>query len=199
MTLREFTLPVAHPQNPISAGQSQDDSPRTAPRRCLLKGCNRYFPPNHSLDRYCSDRCTQAARRWTIAMANLNYRSSDNGKQKRREQAARYRSRCKERQQQCQNETAHQELQLADQEPADQSGSAPSESPREGYHKRDSREKSCCHRPGCYERFTPGPRSPQQKFCCSSCHKALRAVLIRERRWFSRLLSRLYRNRAGPR
>jgi hypothetical protein len=188
---------VAHPQNPSPTRKSQDDSARTAPRRCLLKGCDRYFPPNHPLDRYCCSECQQAARRWSIAKANLNYRASENGKQKRREQSARYRSKCKERQTDCrpQHEPAHPEP--AGQEPAGPSASPPA-APTEGYHKSQSHEKSCCQRPGCYERFTPAPRSPLQTFCCPSCRKALRAVLIRERRWFAKLINALIRTRDGP-
>lgn len=202
---------MAHPQNPSPTRKSQDDSARTAPRKCLLKGCDRYFPPNHPLDRYCNGECQQAARRWSIAKANLNYRASENGKQKRREQSARYRSKCKDRQADCrpQLEPAHPEP--ADQgdtgQPAGQTTGQPASppeanhtdaSPTEGYHKSQSHEKSCCQRPGCYERFTPAPRSPLQTFCCPSCRKALRAVLIRERRWFAKLISVLVRTRDGP-
>lgn len=184
---------MAHPQNPPSARQSQDDSARTAPRKCLLKRCDRYFPPNHPLDRYCGDQCKEAARRWRIAKANLNYRASANGKQKRRDQAARYRSKCKERQANC-----GPQLETARQDTADQSDAGQPASPPEGYHKSQAQEKSCCNRPGCYERFTPAPRSPLQIFCCSGCRKALRAVLIRERRWFARLIRGLVRTRDGP-
>lgn len=184
---------MAHPQIPSSTRQSQGDSVRTAPRKCLLKGCDRYFSPNHPLDRYCGCECKQAARRWRVAKANLNYRASENGKQKRREQAARYRSRCKERQAHC-----RPQHQASQQETACQSDAEQPVSPREGYHKSQSHENSCCHRPGCYQRFTPALRSPLQRFCCPCCHKALRAVLIRERRWFSKLIKGLVRTRGGP-
>lgn len=134
-----------------------------------------------------------ALRRWPLAKANLNYRASENGKQKGRAQAARYRGRCKERQAHCgtQHQSSHQE-------PTAQPDAAQSASPPEGYHKSQAHEKSCCHRPGCYQRFTPAPRSPLQRFCCPSCRKALRAVLIRERRWSSKLISGLLRTRDGP-
>lgn len=59
----------------------------------------------------------------------------------------------------------------------------PSESPREGYHKDQRHKKSCCHRPGCYERFDPHPRAPHQKYCSPACYKAMRRVLIREKKW----------------
>lgn len=65
----------------------------------------------------------------------------------------------------------------------------------ESCHKSQSHEKSCCQRPGCYERFPPAPRSPMQTFCC---RKALCAVLIRERRWFAKLKNTVIRTRDGP-
>ena len=138
LTCRELTLPLAQLQNPSSAWQSQDDSAPTAPRKCLLKGCDRYFSPNHPLDRYCSGDCKEAARRWRIAKANLNYRASENGKLKRREQTARYRTKCKERQAQC--GIQHR---AAPQDPDPDRSAAPPK----GYRKHDSQEKSCCHRP----------------------------------------------------
>jgi len=72
------------------------------------------------------------------------------------------------------------------------------DAPREGYHQDASQEKSGCDRPGCYKRFTPPPRSPLQKFCCSSCYQALRAVLLRERRWLQWLRRELAQPRDGP-
>ena len=59
--------------------------------------------------------------------------------------------------------------------------------PREGYHKEQSKKKSCCHRPGCYARFDPHPRAPHQKYCGPECYKAMRRVLIREKKWRERL------------
>lgn len=154
----------------------------------MLKGCDRCFPPNHHLDRYCGDDCKATARQWRLARANLKYRGSEHGKQNRRAQAARYRFRLKERQ-------AAEEL-LSQPPPNDSSGDPAG--PREGYRKEDAHEKSCCDRPGCYERFTPPPRSPLQKFCSSRCYRAFRAVVLRERRWLERLGVGIYRGRDGP-
>lgn len=44
-----------------------------------------------------------------------------------------------------------------------------------------TRKKSCCHRPGCYELFTPDPRTPNQKYCSPDCAQAMRQVLVREK------------------
>lgn len=57
----------------------------------------------------------------------------------------------------------------------------------EGDPKGTSGKKSFCHRPGCYERFTPKPQSPHQKYCSPECYKAMRRVLVREKRWRERL------------
>jgi hypothetical protein len=133
----------------------------------------------------------------------LNYRASQNGKEKRREQAARYRVKTKEqavtRIEQPGIEQPGIEQPGIEQPGIVQNGqSDASADPCEGYHKDDSQEKSSCHRPGCYKRFTPPPRSPLQKFCCPSCQQALRAVLIRERRWLQWLAWGFARTRDGP-
>jgi hypothetical protein len=130
-------------------------------RQCLLKGCGQSFHPPHPLSRYCSQQCSEAARRWRQRTANQRYRSSERGKERRREQARRYRVVLRSRK-------------------------AVSGSPREGcegYPYGDLRGNSCCRRPGCYERFQLTRRSPRQKFCSWLCRQALRRVLIRERRW----------------
>lgn len=95
--------------------------------------------------------------------ANRRYRSSEGGKDRRREQASRYRQRLKRR-----------------------DASDPTEE-REGYHKAVDGKNFCCHRPGCYDRFDVTSRSPQQKYCSAACRQALRRVLVREFRWRERL------------
>lgn len=179
---------MAQLQNLRSHVGWQAERHRLSTRKCLLEGCNRYFSPNHPLDRYCGDDCKAAARRWRIARANLRYRGSEHGKENRRAQAARYRIRLKERR------AAEDALAQPSQ---DEPAGDPTE-PREGYRKEDIHEKSCCDRPGCYRRFTPPPRSPLQRFCSSSCHNALRTVLRREQRWLQRLAFVHKRPRAGP-
>ena len=63
-------------------------------------------------------------------------------------------------------------------------------------------KKSFCHRPGCYERFIPDPRAPHQKYCSPECAKAMRRVLVREKRYRDRVqaarLKRSARPSAGP-
>jgi len=86
---------LAQLQNPSSPRRWQDETLRLASRKCLLKGCDRYFSPDHPLDRYCRDDCKADAASWRIAMANLQYRQSPGGKEKRRERATRHRFRIK--------------------------------------------------------------------------------------------------------
>ena len=130
------------------------------PRRrlCLLKGCEQSFEPSHPQARYCSLDCRAAARRWRCWRASRTYRASCQGQERRREQSRRYRERRRERQPQ----------------PAE---------PREGQRPGPQPEDSCCARPGCYELFARGRRSPLQTFCGWLCRKALRRVRQRETRW----------------
>jgi len=71
---------------------------RSAPRarRCLLKGCERRFHPEHARQRYCSGECRAAAREWSEWKAQQTYRASAVGKQKQNGQSRRYRKRVKE-------------------------------------------------------------------------------------------------------
>jgi len=130
-------------------------------RVCLLKGCEQTFQAWHPFVRYCSSACREAARRWRQRTANRRYRASEQGKDRRRAQARRYRERVRERQ-------------CADSDPP---------SSDEGYPQAENSTDSCCRRPGCYEAFAKTARSPLQKFCSISCRQALRRVLLRERRW----------------
>ena len=137
-------------------------SPRQAPgccrqRLCLLKGCEQPFHPRHSLARYCSAACRQAARRWSLWRANQRYRGSQQGQCHRREQAHRWRTRVAQR---C------------------DSGST-AECPCEGYHKAPAAKEFCCSRPGCYQCFTHNSRSPLQRFCSFLCRRALSRMLRR--------------------
>jgi len=66
-------------------------------RRCLLKGCGRWFQPRHPQARYCSDGCRGAAKRWRDWKSRERYRKSKGGREKRREQSRRHREREEER------------------------------------------------------------------------------------------------------
>jgi hypothetical protein len=134
-------------------------------RRCLLKGCERWFRPCRPQARYCSVDCRAAARRWRNWYASRRYRGSAQGQERRREQSRRYRHQQRE---------LRQALQLARNVPAP---------PREGQRPAENWQKSGevpCQRPGCYILFLLTSRSPQQHFCSSACRKALRRVRQRE-------------------
>jgi hypothetical protein len=83
------------PAEARESGQQADRRPRT--RRCLLKGCERRFHPQRAGQRYCSDECRRAARRWSRWKAQQNYRATAVGKERRNGQSQRYRQRVKNR------------------------------------------------------------------------------------------------------
>jgi hypothetical protein len=66
-------------------------------RRCLLKGCEQRFHPRQARQRYCSERCREAARKWSRWKAQQRYRAMAPGQQKRNGQSRRYRERAKSR------------------------------------------------------------------------------------------------------
>jgi hypothetical protein len=137
------------------------------PRRCLLKGCERLFWPRRPQARYCSAGCQQAARRWRRRQSSQRYRAGDSGRERRRDQARRYRQRLRER----------------------QTASAAVDLPREGQRPATGREDFStrrCERPGCYEHFHVKHEPSCQRFCSIACRLALRRVLDRETRYRAR-------------
>lgn len=74
---------------------------RSAPRvrLCLLKGCEQEFHPQRAAQRYCSDECRRAARRWSCWKSQQSYRATEAGKEKRNGQSRRYRERVRNRRQ----------------------------------------------------------------------------------------------------
>ena len=136
-------------------------------RRCLLKGCERWFEPARPRSRYCSGGCAAAARRWRQVKASRRYRASDGGRARRREQNRRYRQRRRQRQ------------------PA----SADAAAVREGQRPASGDEDFCqrmCDRPGCYVTFGVSEPSACRRFCSLACRLALRRVLDREWRYRQR-------------
>ena len=83
----DSTLPAENRE----PGQPSGRRPRT--RCCLLKGCERRFCPQRVRQRYCSDECRQAARRWSRWKAQQSYRATAAGKERRTGQSRRYRQR----------------------------------------------------------------------------------------------------------
>jgi len=70
---------------------------RPRKRCCLLKGCEQRFHPRQACQRYCSQRCQSAARKWSRRKAQERYRETAGGQQKRNGQSRRYRERVKSR------------------------------------------------------------------------------------------------------
>src|ERR1700731_4005331 len=66
-------------------------------RHCLLKGCEQRFHPLQARQRYCSERCREAARQWSRWKAQQRYRATAPGQRKRNGQGRRYRERVKSR------------------------------------------------------------------------------------------------------
>ena len=185
--------PVGHSQFPrwLPPGQLPG-SHRWHPccRRCLLKGCERWFLPRHPQARYCSLDCRKAAGRWRVWLACQRYRATPNGRQHRRDQAQRYRVRVHQRCPLSQPEPTPAQIEAAPPvaellvqptpDPptppcADCVGQRPAEISQDS-------SGSPCHRPGCYVLFLPAVRSLEQRFCCRLCRQALRRVRQREAR-----------------
>lgn len=137
-------------------------------RLCLIKDCEQSFYPSHPGSRYCGSPCQAAARRWSQTRAQKRYRVTERGKKQRNEQSRRYRVQRKKH-----------------------SAGVTGTSKRscEG----DQEQKGCsffCSRPGCYELVHLNSRSPLQKYCSSSCRRAVWRVIERERHWLLRISMR---------
>jgi hypothetical protein len=201
---------VGHSQFPLALSQGQSpDCPSGHPcsRRCLLKGCQRWFLPRHFQDRYCSPQCRIAARRWRRWYAAQRYRATANGQQRRRAQAQRHRDRQRHRSPVPEPAPPAPEIDPAastvDPDTPPQTdppkavnslrvGQRPSEIP-------ENSRLWPCGRPGCYLLFSLSPRSPQQRFCSCSCRRALRRVRQRQARFRIRRRRGRLRRRPGHR
>ena len=165
-------------------------------RRCLLKGCERFYRPTRPQSRYCSAACGHAARRWRRRQASRRWRASEPGKARRREQCRRSRRRIPLvvlAGPTSSSPAVVTSLPVTEPAPA---------APGEGQRPATIAEKFAaqpCQRPGCYAVFALQPRSPQQRFCSSSCRQALRRVLDRERRWRRRRRQGIRPRRCRPR
>ena len=87
--------PTDHPENQEGRRKRLARRPRT--RCCLLKGCEQRFHPRQARQRYCSEGCREAARKWSRWKAQQRYRETAAGQQKRNGQSRRYRERVKDR------------------------------------------------------------------------------------------------------
>lgn len=87
---------TGEPENQ-EAGRRKRLTRRPRKRCCLLKGCEEHFHPRQARQRYCSDRCRAAARKWSRWKAQRRYRATTAGKQKRNGQSRCYRERVRSR------------------------------------------------------------------------------------------------------
>jgi hypothetical protein len=87
--------PTGHTENQEGRRKRLGRRPRM--RLCLLKGCEQRFHPRQTRQRYCSERCREAARRWSRRKAQQRYRATRAGQQKRNGQGQRYRERLRNR------------------------------------------------------------------------------------------------------
>jgi hypothetical protein len=179
-------------------------------RICLLKGCNKWFHPEKPSERYCSDDCRAEARKWSLWKAQVNYRSRQNGKDKRKNQCRDRRERIKKKKNS--ESAAVQDVPLS---PAAVASLSATEEIRQLLQEEVSRrEAKCgalekelaaaedggekkqvarviatkffgrpCDRPGCYELFNVNYRSPKQHFCSKECRRAVERVREREQQW----------------
>jgi len=144
-----------------AAGRRKRRARRPRLRWCLLKGCEQRFHPRQGWQRYCSEDCRAAARKWSRWKAQQRYRKTRAGQQKRNGQSRRYRERVQRRK--------------ASESPV-VSQVARVITPEHFF-------EHTCDRPGCYERFARQRRSPLQRFCSHACRRALERVREREGRW----------------
>ena len=158
------------PENPTGHSENQEAGRRKRwarqprMRRCLLKGCEQRFHPHQTQQRYCSEHCREAARKWSRWKAQERYRETAEGKQKRNGQSRRYRERVRSRK-------------PPEPEGVDEAARVITKEPQQFFF------EHCCDRPGCYEGFARQRRSPWQRFCSHACRRALERVQERERRW----------------
>jgi len=92
--------PNENPTNPADnqeAGRRKRLPCRPRTRHCLLKGCEERFHPQQARQRYCSERCREAARKWSRWKAQQRYRATRAGKRQRNGQSQRYRERVRSR------------------------------------------------------------------------------------------------------
>ena len=78
-------------------GRRKQSERRPRRRFCLLKGCERRFHPRQAGQRYCSEDCRKAARKWSRWKAQQRYRETVAGQAKRNQQSRCYRLRTKTR------------------------------------------------------------------------------------------------------
>jgi hypothetical protein len=149
-------------------------------------------------------------RSWRRWLSCQRFKATHHGKELRREQARRYRSRLRQRSSLAEPRAPAYDIELTS--PVIDSQTSPGSEPPplvsttgEGQRPAKMPDQSCglpCHRPGCHILFLPSARSPVQKFCSGSCRQALRRVRQRELRLRKRrrhgVLPRYVHHRGPP-
>jgi hypothetical protein len=207
--------PLQYSSRCPSGQEAAGSACRLRPRRCLLKGCERFFRPSHPRDQYCSDACRREAKKWRAWRAAGQWRQSERGKERRRAQSRRYR-RLIPLPVLVEPPTTIAEPRTAllppapappptaepttDLPPASAPATtAPVPAPaaadptpaaaREGQRFAAISEDllvRACRRPGCYELFCVPTEHSLKRFCCTACRKALGRVRERESRYHQR-------------
>jgi len=88
---------LTRPRKRQAAGRRKQPARRPRQRYCLLKGCEQRFHPRQGGQRYCSEDCRKAERKWSRWKDQQRYRKTAAGRQKRNGQSRRYRERVKSR------------------------------------------------------------------------------------------------------
>jgi len=185
---------VGHSQFPYASLPGQPSGSRRwhpCCRRCLLKGCERWFLPRWPQTRYCSRACQHAGQRWRRWHACQLYRATIPGKEHRRDQARRYRDRI--RQGSSPGEPASPTPPIESVSPLIEAETPPKidlppviPAVSEGQRPTEIPENSCglpCSRPGCYVLFFVSVPCSHRQFCSGLCRQALRRVRQREARF----------------
>jgi hypothetical protein len=134
-------------------------------RSCFRKGCDRKYQPQRYNQRYCQDRqCQQEVRRWHAAKRQARHREDDEVRVRHAQAEKARRQRAKSASQAVEN---------------------PKIAPARGHAAENFFSLRFCDRPGCYQCPVTALCSPG-RYCSAACRQAVRNVLDRERKWFSR-------------
>lgn len=141
---------------------------RPRSRNCLRKGCGRKYQSQRCNQRYCQDpQCQQEVRRWHAAKRQARHREDVDVRVRHAQAEKARRQRAKSAPQAVEN------LKVA---------------PARGHAAENFFSFRFCDRPGCYQRPVTSLRNPR-RYCSAACRQAVRNVLDRERKWFSRITS----------
>jgi hypothetical protein len=182
-----------------SIQEAADGPSRFCPRRCLLKGCERFFRPSHPRSQYCSDACRREFKKWRSWRSTEQWRRSERGRKCRQAQSRRYRQLIPlpllaEPPATAAEPTTDPAPAVPASTVADPVPSIPTLSPAEpapaeaceGQRFAANSENflvRSCPRPGCYELFRVPTEHSRKRFCCTLCCKALGRVHEREARY----------------